>query len=57
MDMIVLNSLNNEGAGFKHDTNQVTLFFKDNKAVKFELKNKLDVAKDILENIKKRIDA
>lgn len=57
LDMIVLNSLNNEGAGFKHDTNLVTLFFKDNKELKFELKSKLEVAKDILENIKNRIDA
>lgn len=57
LDMIVLNSLNTKGAGFKHDTNQVTLFFKDNKAVKFELKSKLEVAKDILENIKDKINA
>lgn len=47
-DMIVLNSLQDKGAGFNHDTNKVSLFFKNNKRKDFELKSKLAVAKDIV---------
>lgn len=47
-DLIVLNSLNDQGAGFQGTTNKVTFFDKNNKEVKFELKNKTDVAKDIV---------
>ena len=47
-DMIVLNSLKDAGAGFNHDTNKVSLFFRhDNKKEEFELKSKAAVAKDI----------
>ena len=51
LDLIVLNSLNDKGAGFKTDTNKITIIDKYNKIVKFELKSKEDVAKDILKMI------
>lgn len=51
LDLIVLNSLNDKGAGFKGDTNKVTLIDKHNKSTTFELKNKQDVAKDIVHAI------
>lgn len=47
LDMIVLNSLKTEGAGFQKDTNQVTFIY-PNKKESFPLKNKRDVAQDIL---------
>lgn len=50
-DLIVLNSLNDEGAGFGHDTNKITILRKDNKSKIFELKSKKDVAKDIINEI------
>lgn len=51
LDLIVLNSLRDEGAGFKSDTNKVTLISKDNKVLPFPVKPKSEVAKDILEYI------
>lgn len=50
-DIIVLNSLNDKGAGFKNDTNKVTLFFKDQTRKTFDLKSKELVAKDIVDAI------
>ncbi|MFT6867058.1 MAG: phosphopantothenoylcysteine decarboxylase/phosphopantothenate--cysteine ligase [Cyclobacteriaceae bacterium] len=50
-DMIVLNSLNDKGAGFAHDTNKVSIFEKSNKAHHFELKRKEEVAKDLVDLI------
>jgi phosphopantothenoylcysteine decarboxylase/phosphopantothenate--cysteine ligase len=50
-DFIVLNSLQDEGAGFSHDTNKVTIIHKDNKIRKYELKTKRDVAADIVDEI------
>ncbi len=47
-DLIVLNSLNDNGAGFGHDTNQITLINKKNEAKKFTLKSKKEVARDIV---------
>jgi phosphopantothenoylcysteine decarboxylase/phosphopantothenate--cysteine ligase len=52
-DMIVLNSLKNEGAGFGTDTNQITLYWPDNKRKEFGLKSKVDVANDITQEIVK----
>ena len=54
-DMIVLNSLNDKGAGFKHDTNKITIIDTQNNILKFELKSKNQVAKDILHEIENRI--
>ncbi len=50
-DFIVLNSLNTEGAGFHHDTNQITIIHRDNNIRKFELKQKKAVAADIIKTI------
>lgn len=51
LDMIVLNSLKDKGAGFAHDTNKVTLLQPNNKMISFELKSKPEVATDIVNNI------
>ncbi len=51
LDLIVLNSLNDQGAGFGHDTNKITILSKDNKIKHFGLKSKKEVAIDILETI------
>ncbi|WP_420318137.1 bifunctional phosphopantothenoylcysteine decarboxylase/phosphopantothenate--cysteine ligase CoaBC [Ekhidna sp.] len=50
-DLIVLNSLNDNGAGFKSDTNKVTFFDKNNNTQKFELKSKVEVAQDIVDYV------
>jgi phosphopantothenoylcysteine decarboxylase/phosphopantothenate--cysteine ligase len=47
LDLIVLNSLNDAGAGFKNDTNKVTLIDRELHKTTFELKNKTEVAHDI----------
>ena len=57
LDLIVLNSLRDKGAGFKADTNKVTLIDKDNKVTPFDVKSKKDVARDILEHIISKLDA
>ncbi len=49
-DLIVLNSLNDPGAGFGHDTNKVTIL-DSKKTKKLELKSKNEVAKDIVSAI------
>ena len=51
LDMIVINSLQDEGAGFGCDTNKITLLFRSGEEKTFELKSKHDVAKDILNHI------
>jgi phosphopantothenoylcysteine decarboxylase/phosphopantothenate--cysteine ligase len=50
-DLIVLNSLNDEGAGFGHDTNKVTIFEKGGKEIEYDRKPKQQVAKDIVDRI------
>ncbi len=50
-DMIVLNSLNDTGAGFGHDTNKITIFDKKGNEYKFDTKLKKEVAKDIVNTI------
>jgi phosphopantothenoylcysteine decarboxylase/phosphopantothenate--cysteine ligase len=50
-DMIVLNSLNDAGAGFGHDTNKITIFQKEGIETHFDTKSKGEVAKDIVETI------
>lgn len=47
-DLVVLNSLQDAGAGFRHDTNKIALLGKNNKITKFGLKSKAEVALDIL---------
>ncbi len=53
-DMIVLNSLRNEGAGFGGDANQVTIYDKDNMSSTFQLKSKFEVAQDIIDTIERK---
>ena len=52
-DMMVLNSLKDEGAGFGHDTNKITIFTKDGKILSYPRKSKQLVAKDIVDQITK----
>jgi phosphopantothenoylcysteine decarboxylase/phosphopantothenate--cysteine ligase len=51
-DLIILNSLQDKGAGFGHDTNKVKILDRHNNISTFELKSKAEVAKDILQTIK-----
>jgi phosphopantothenoylcysteine decarboxylase/phosphopantothenate--cysteine ligase len=57
LDLIVLNSLNDKGAGFKSDTNKITLIDKDNNLLSFDVKPKKEVALDIIQYIIKDIHA
>ena len=54
-DFIVLNSLRDEGAGFGHDTNKISILDKGNNVKEFELKSKKEVAKDIVDEIAARL--
>ncbi|WP_421877445.1 bifunctional phosphopantothenoylcysteine decarboxylase/phosphopantothenate--cysteine ligase CoaBC [Marinoscillum sp.] len=56
LDMIVLNSLNHEGAGFAHDTNKVSIFDRHNNVSHFELKSKAEVAKDLVDLLEKALN-
>ena len=51
LDFIVLNSLNEKGAGFRVDTNKITIIDKSNNQQNFELKSKKDVAADIVQKV------
>jgi len=51
LDMIVLNSLQHEGAGFGHETNRVSFIMPNNKINRFELKSKSEVAFDLVGKI------
>lgn len=53
-DFIVLNSLNDKGAGFRHDTNKISIIDKKGKA-DYDLKPKKQVAKDIIDYVAKYI--
>ncbi len=57
LDMIVLNSLNDKGAGFGKPTNKVTIIDKKMNTLAFGLKSKAEVANDIFSEILKRINA
>ena len=50
-DLIVLNDLSDEGAGFGFDTNKITIFEKDGPEIPYERKPKQQVAKDIVDRI------
>lgn len=56
-DLIVLNSLNDSGAGFGHDTNKITILDNIGNVRSFDLKNKKDVANDIVTAIIEKIHA
>ncbi len=47
-DYIILNSLNDAGSGFAHDTNKITVIDKSENVYSFPLKSKQEVAQDIL---------
>lgn len=55
LDMIVLNSLNDKGAGFGHDTNKITIIDRTGELIVFDLKSKVQVANDIVSHIIKLI--
>ena len=55
LDFIVLNSLNDTGAGFKTDTNKITIINKHNKITEFKLKSKTEAANDIVREIQNYI--
>lgn len=51
LDFIVLNSLNDKGAGFNYDTNKISILDNSGKIDKFKLKKKNEVASDIVNKI------
>ncbi|MDR3129647.1 MAG: bifunctional phosphopantothenoylcysteine decarboxylase/phosphopantothenate--cysteine ligase CoaBC [Tannerellaceae bacterium] len=51
LDFIVLNSLKNKGAGFRCDTNKVTILDRTGAVIPFPLKNKAEVAEDIITHL------
>jgi len=51
LNFIVLNSLNEKNAGFKHDTNKITIIDNQGAVTPFELKSKKEVAADIFNKI------
>jgi len=53
MDFIVANDLNEEGAGFQHDTNKVRIIMNDGSIESLPLMDKLEVAHAILDRVKK----
>lgn len=55
LDLIVLNSLQDKGAGFKKETNKITVIDKSEKISEFGLKSKAEVAQDIFNEILDRI--
>lgn len=57
LDLIILNSLNDTGAGFQHDTNKITILDSNNKLTNFELKTKKETAQDIVHYIIQKLHA
>ncbi len=51
LDFIVLNSLNDTGAGFRSETNKIKILYKDGRQKTFGVKSKKEVARDIIEEI------
>jgi phosphopantothenoylcysteine decarboxylase / phosphopantothenate---cysteine ligase len=54
-DMVVLNSLQDKGAGFRYDTNKVKIIDREGNIYDFDLKTKKEVAQDILELVVQKI--
>lgn len=52
LDFIVLNSLEDKGAGFGHDTNKISILDNNNNFTSFELMSKANVAEDIVKYMK-----
>jgi len=57
LDFIVLNSLNEKGAGFGYDTNKISIIDKDGSKQDFELKQKSEVAADIVNELIVRLNS
>lgn len=57
LDLIILNSLNDEGAGFGGATNKVTMIDKNEHITNYSLKSKTEVAQDLMNEILKLLDA
>lgn len=56
LDFIVLNSLRDAGAGFRHDTNKVTII-SDSDIKEYPLKSKAEVAKDIVDELVAKVSS
>lgn len=57
LNMIVLNSLNDNGAGFGTDTNRISIIKRGGEILRFNLKSKMSVAEDIISEIEKYFNA
>ena len=57
LDLIVLNSLQDKGAGFGVSTNKVTFITVNNAVIEHELKSKAEVAQDLMQQIIKQLNA
>lgn len=55
LDLIVLNSLNDKGAGFAYDTNKITVIEASGTVHHFDLKSKTEVAQDILKLVASKL--
>ena len=56
LDFIVLNSLQDKQAGFGYDTNKISILHRDGSKTEFELKDKMEVAEDIIAEIRQFIE-
>lgn len=54
-DFVVLNSLQDSGAGFRYDTNKIKIIDREGNVFDFDLKTKKEVAQDILETVKRKL--
>jgi phosphopantothenoylcysteine decarboxylase/phosphopantothenate--cysteine ligase len=57
LDLIVLNSLQDKGAGFGVSTNKVTFITSSNEVIEHKLKSKAEVANDLMQQILKQLHA
>ena len=57
LDMIILNTLEDAGAGFQHLSNKISILDKNKNLINFELKSKKEVAQDIVNQIIKMTHA
>ncbi|WP_299122370.1 bifunctional phosphopantothenoylcysteine decarboxylase/phosphopantothenate--cysteine ligase CoaBC [uncultured Winogradskyella sp.] len=57
LDLIVLNSLQDKGAGFGVSTNKVTFITSSNEVIENQLKSKAEVAVDLMQQVLKQLDA
>ena len=55
LDMIIMNSLQEQGSGFEHETNKVTIFHRSGEKKELPLQSKFQIANQILTEVKKII--